>query len=320
MGNYSSTNFEVLPCFLNDIEMCYQPFNYTNNAMNLGSLVLNILHLLILFQITELKNTKYFWSILNITLVDVEFSIIMFFYFSCEVRVAIYKLSAISMFSLFLAIQVLTAFAVISRYSVLIMASIERYVAVCRPHEYKTNYIVRKIKICFGLTIALTFLYSILICVTHLPLPELCRSQLKVTFASGRPLILTYGLLTIPIVSASLVITILLVKVWRKLRIMTKKPIGGQRNKTLLAASKYIISIYIMHQLLNVLLLIYTTLQLSNFSTSIFIIEIVSTFCVNLYGVANVILFAYFHPKYVSKIKSILRIDRCSNQVQPDTS
>jgi len=210
---------------------------------------------------------------------------------------------------------------VISRYSVLIVASIERYVAVCRPHEYKTNYVVRKIKICFGLTITLTFLYSISICATHFPLPELCWSQLKVTFASGRPLIQTYVSLTIPIVSASLVITILLVKVWMKLRIMTKKPVAGQRNKTLLAASKYIILIYVMHQLLNVLLIIYTTIHLSTFSTSIFIVlEIVSIFGVNLYGIANVILFAYFHPKYVSKIKSILRIDRCSNQVQPDAS
>jgi len=58
-------------------------------------------------------------------------------------------------------------------------------------------------------------------------------------------------------------------------------------------------------------------LQFTNFSTLIFVTEIVVIFCVNLYGIANLIVFAYFHPKCVSKIKSILRIDRCSNQVQP---
>jgi len=92
---------------------------------------------------------------------------------------------------------------------------------------------------CFGFAIALTFLYSSLVCAAHLP--EICWYQLKVALISGKPLILTYVLLTIPIVSASLVITILLVKVWRKLRIMAKRPIGGRSNKTFLAASKYVI-------------------------------------------------------------------------------
>jgi len=69
-----------------------------------------------------------------------------------------------------------------------------------------------------------------------------------------------------------------------------------------------------------VLLVTIAMLQLSSFSTSKFIIEMVGASLINFYDVANMILFAYLHPKYVSKIKSILRIDRCSNQVQPDTS
>jgi len=318
MGNYSSTNFEVLPCVQNDTETCYQPFNQINNAINLVSFILNILHLLVLCQMTELRTTKYFWILVNLTLSDIINSVITPLYFSCKLRVAIFKLSSFATYSLFLTFQGLIGFAVISRYSVLIIASIERYVAVCRPHDYKTNYIVRKIKMTFGIAILLTFIYSFITCTTHLP--GLCWSQLKVVFASGKSSILAFVLLTIPICSASLVITILLVKVWRKLRIMTKKPIGGQRNKTLLAASKYIIWIYVMHQIMNSLLAILVVLQFSIFSTFIFILEIVATFCVNLYGIANLILFAYFYPKYVSKIKSILRIDRCSNQVQPDDS
>jgi len=318
MRNYSSTNFEVLPCVQNDTETCYQPFNQTNNAINLVSFILNILHLLVLCQMTELRTTKYFWSLLNITITDMMVSVITPLYFSCELRVAIFKLSSVSTYSLFLAIQVLMGFAATCRYSVLLIASIERYIAVCRPHDYKTNYIVRKMERCFGVAIALTFIYSFLICAAQLP--ELCWSQLKIVFAFGKSSILTYVLLTVQICSISLVITILLVRVWRKLRIMTKNPIGGQRNKTLMAASRYIIWIYVMHQVLNVLVVIFLTLQLSNYSTIIFLVEIVATLCVNLYGIANVIVFAYFHPKYVSKIKSILRIDRCSNQVQPDDS
>jgi len=314
MGNYISTNFEILPCVNNNTEKCYQPFNQTNNAINSVSFVLNI-HLLVLRQMTELRTTKYFWILVNITLSDIITSVLTPLYFSCELRVAIFKLPPAATYSLFLTFQGLIGFAVISRYSVLLIASIERYVAVCKPHGYKTNYIVRKIKICFGFALALTFIYSFLICVTHLP--ELCWSQLKVVFASGKSSKLTFGLLTIPMCSTSLVITVLMVKVWKKLKTVTKKPIGGQRNKTLLAASKYIIWIYVMHQILNSLLAILVVLQFSIFSTFTFILEIVATFCVNFYGIANVIVFAYFHPKYVSKIKSILRIDRCSNQVQP---
>jgi len=318
MGNYSSTNFEVLPCVQNDTETCYQSFNQTNNAINLVSFVLNILHLLVLCQMAELRTTKYFWTLINITLSDIITSVISPLYFSCELRAAIFKLVSIVIYSLFLTIQVLIRVAVITKYPVLLIASIERYVAVCRPHDYKTNYIVRKIKISFGLAFALTFIYSAFICMVYLP--KLCWSQLKIKYAFGKPLILASALLTIPVSAQSLVITILLVKVWRKLRIMIKKPIGGQSNKTLLAASKYIIWIYVMHQISNFLLIILMVLQFTNFSTLIFVTEIVVIFCVNLYGIANVIVFAYFHPKYVLKIKSILRIDRCSNQVQPDDS
>jgi len=318
MGNYGSTNFEVLPCVQNDTEVCYQPFNQTNIVLNSASFVLNILHLLVLHQMTELRTTKYFWILVNITLSDIMISIISSLYFSCELRVAIFKLSSVAIYILFCAAQGLIGFAVISRYSVLLITSIERYIAVCRPHDYKTNYIVRKIKMCFGFAIALTFIYSFLACVMYLP--ELCWSQLKVMSAPGRTLIIGNVLLTIPVSIESLAITILLVKVWRKLRIMTKNPIGGQSNKTLLAASRYIIWIYVMHQISNFLLTILMVCQFTNFSTFLFILEIVATFCANLYGIANVILFAYFHPKYVSKIKSILRIDRCSKHVQPDDS
>jgi len=171
---------------------------------------------------------------------------------------------------------------------------------------------------CFGSVLALTFIYSFITCASHLP--ELCWSQLKVMFASGKPSILGNVLLAFPVGSISLVVTVFLVKVWRKLRIMTKKPIGGQSNKTVLAASRYIIWIYVMHQISNFLVVILIMLQFTTFSTFTFILEIVATFCANLYGIANLILFAYFHPKYVSKIKSILRIDRCSNRVQPDDS
>ncbi|KAF6040779.1 hypothetical protein EB796_000921 [Bugula neritina] len=93
MGNYSLSYKDILPCH-NDTDQCYHPFAQILDGVNCLSIILNILHLVILNQMKEIKTTKYFFILVNFGISDIIFSISSILYFNCEVREAILQLHA----------------------------------------------------------------------------------------------------------------------------------------------------------------------------------------------------------------------------------
>jgi len=91
-GNYSSSAYgDISPCHT-DTEECYLPFVYINDGINFLSILLNILHLIILNQMEEIKATKYFWILMNFSISDILYSCISSIYFSCRIKQAILHL------------------------------------------------------------------------------------------------------------------------------------------------------------------------------------------------------------------------------------
>lgn len=268
---------------------------------------------------TELKTTKYFWILVNITLSDIITSLSTILYFSCGIRILIFKkFFTLIPYLVYMTAQILVVYAAVSRYLVLLISSIERYIAVCKPHVYKTNYLVNNTNKFFGSAYFLALPYSVLI---HGEiLSQLCWSPIKVGYASIKYRILPIVMLTFTILTLSLVITIFLVKVWKKLRIMAKRPVATKSNKTLPAASKFVIWTYTIHQITNLPLIIFLVYQLLETSEQVFLIEASTAIFISFYGIGNVALFAYFHSKYILTIKRILKINWFNNRVQPSTT
>jgi len=50
------------------------------------SLILNILHLIVLSQMKEIKTINYFWILLNISISNIISSCFNFMYFNCQVK------------------------------------------------------------------------------------------------------------------------------------------------------------------------------------------------------------------------------------------
>jgi len=73
MGNYSLSYRDTLPCH-NDTNQCYHPFAQILDGVNCLSIILNILHLVILNQMKEIKTTKYFFILVNFGISDIIFS------------------------------------------------------------------------------------------------------------------------------------------------------------------------------------------------------------------------------------------------------
>lgn len=313
MGNYSSAYEEILPCDKETV-LCYQPFNEIYVGINCVSILLNILHLLILNDMKELKTTKYFWVLTNISVTDITTNIILIVYLNCDIRQLILQLPVTAAYWTFKAIGNLTGYASLLRFMVFLVASVEKYVGVCRPYSYSTHVLIVNLK---SFTVFLYVLAFLLKAVGSLVIAHpLCQASLKVQVA-GKTLTgsLVGSLYVMTVLTLSILITVLLVKVWRKLREMVSS--NAANNKVLMAASKYIILIYVIYQsslISTVMFVICTILKVSPLITDR--VEAVGAVLTSLYSIVNIPLFAFFHPKYLHVVRSHLKLRRF-NKVSP---
>ena len=105
---------------------------------NAASIVINVLHLLVLQKIPRVRESNYFWILLNLTLGDVAMSLSVILLVNCNiwysrncfVIVATYAFGG-------------CVFQV--RYWLLTLAVLDRYYAVCKPFQYTISTFINNI-------------------------------------------------------------------------------------------------------------------------------------------------------------------------------
>jgi len=317
MGNHESVNLEILPCLDNTTVDCYKSFSHANDALNYLSIAVNILHQLILSQMKELKATKYYWILTCISFSDIINSIMGVLHFSCEIKLAILNLSTVAANSIFKMIIAANMFSATTRYLVFLISSVEKYIAVCLPYQYETHTLIIHIRSFTGTLLAASFLMNL---VTNIAKDEpICCTPLKVGYFPNRTTSIVYGIYGGLAVFIYAIIGTLLAKVWKELKMITKR--NSYEEQLILAASKYISWTCLLHILSNIFFIVFLIFEQINLpAAATSAIEASVAVFNSLFGTGNVALFAYFHPKYVEKVKSCFKIGRSLNSVRPDST
>ena len=138
--------------------VCFKTWDMIILAMNTISLFINTFHLAILLRLESLRSTKYRHVLINITLADIVNVIGISSFYSCYDRsLDNYigeELSPRLPFTTFII-----HFTYIS-YPVFLVASVEKYLAICKPYSYRSSIIVKRLPLVFAMTWFFVFLIS----------------------------------------------------------------------------------------------------------------------------------------------------------------
>ena len=109
--------------------------------VNLMSFVINSFHLCIISRLETLRGTKYRCVLINVALADITNNIRMVIFYSCsEFFLASYIRGAPE---LRIPISVMMFISNYISFHVFLLASMEKYVAICEPFSYQSSVLVR---------------------------------------------------------------------------------------------------------------------------------------------------------------------------------
>jgi len=312
MGNQSIAYRDILPCH-NDTDQCYPPFAQILDGVNCLSIILNILHLVVLNQMKEIKTTKYFFILVNFGISDIIFSISSILYFNCGVREAILQLHAPAAYWISKLTFAGVGGGAVLRFLAFLLSSIEKYIGVCKPYKYSTHFFIKNFK-CLTALINIFGLLS-LIALGMIPEIEFCWTSLIIQIIpSTLEYKVVYSWFAVQNFTLSLLISVILVKVWKELKAMIQR--NSSEDRLVISASKYIIWSYVVYQLNLLFVIVVLICQTLNFFSSLAItVEAIIAIFVSMYGIVNIFVFIYFHPKYIDRVKSILRLVTRSHRV-----
>ena len=215
----------------------------TNISINVIAIIINIIHIIILKTIPGLSKRNHFWILVGITLADILVAISLALNTSCMIHDI--QLSANNIVgSAFLLVGKESTAQ--SRYLLLLLASLDRFYAVCKPFKYGTSTVVNNL----GKASLVMFIVSVVIPVVKLlAMPEsLCLSNetgpvLFNDSTKNKALlsVISFSLMLLPAVATA----ILLGNVGWELKKM-KKRAGGIEDQELKTASKYVVGTCIM--------------------------------------------------------------------------
>jgi len=263
----------------------------------------------------EFKSTKFFWVPIHLSVNEIISCLSFVLYFGCEIKLALLNLPAVTSYWMFAGIRIFAGYVVLCRYMILLFSSLERYIAVLHPHDYKTNTFVKNINLIIcGSMIPLLLLPILVDRVTFSPF---CKSPLTIDYESEKALLpKIFYFLCVALFTAS--ISALQVKLWKKLKSLAEVQVHGERNQKLRTAGKYVIWTYITYQLMSFPIILFLVLKLTKFSPYVVhTTQVITVLIGSCYGQSNILVFAYFNSEYRKVVKKIFNCRSAANRVEP---
>ena len=145
--------------------VCFTPLYGLIFAVYLASLLINIFHLAILLHLESLRGTKYRYVLVNISLADIVHVLSIAFMYSCYDTNIVTLIAGKSSLKNPLAIMI--TIGNYTPYYVFLVASMEKYLAICKPYSYQSSFIVRKLPLVFAMVwfFMVTFSICIIACI-----------------------------------------------------------------------------------------------------------------------------------------------------------
>ena len=276
---------------------CFRLLDTVVSVMNLASFMINTFHLSIVWRLESLKGTPYRYVLINIALADMCHTARVSVFRICDHFYAFYMVAGEPRVRITLR-SVLLAASYIS-YHIFLIASVQKYLAICKPISYQSSIISRRLPAVF----VAVWLYVAVICTSF--------STIDILYGSPSWLIfLQRAILTI---FPNLISSCLLIKVYkamkRRSREKTRRRMKSQQQRAKveeeeMSGTTYLVIIFTMEMIVFVIQLIAVTLYISLDASVTLLIW--TGFIKAPYTVANSMIYGWGTKAYRQHVRKVL--------------
>lgn len=301
MPNHTSTSASqfdavMLPC--EGMDNICPPSIIVHSVSSLISTAFNIIHLVILRNVSQLRGKPYFLVLMHLTFVDITCGISSFITSTCAFR----RWTALNDIGFGAAAFTLLNWCLSMRYYVLLLAMYEKYLAICTPLHYEGSFFIRHVHICvvlvwtaaLGLAVLTTVMGISGLCLHELygPSTLLASNTNEISFTLG------FG------IAIFIVFSSVLAKLMMELHKMKKR--AREQDVLLIQATIYIVIIAITYYVFLFPFLVSLVYMLAAGKSSI-VLDSVSFWMVNLYGYVNNIIYGWKTKAYRTQARLLLK-------------
>ena len=276
---------------------CFTPIDTAVGVMNLALFIINAFHLSIILRLGSLRGTPYRYVLINIALADMCYTARVSVSRMCDHLYGFYMMAGelgvrIALTSVLLAASCID-------YHIFLIASVQKYLAICKPIKYQSSIICRRLSAVF----VAVWLYVLAICPSFSAIDILYNVPLW--FIHVQSVILT--------ITPNLISSFLLIKVYRAMnkrsREKTQHGMKSQQRRAKdedeeMRGATYLLIIFTTEMIVFVIQLIGITLYLSLDVSAI--LSIWSGFVKAPYTVANMVIYGWRTKAYRQCVRKVL--------------
>ena len=276
---------------------CFTPIDTAVGAMNLASFMINAFHLSIISRLEYLKGTPYRHVLINIALADMCHTARASVFYICNPFFTFHMVAGELGVRIALRSVVLAASYI--SYHIFLIASVQKYLAICKPISYQSSIICRRLSAVF----AAVWLYVVVISTSFSAIDA--RYNLLWWIICLRAAILAI----IPNLISGCLLIIVYKAMKRRSREKTRRGMKSQQQRAKdeeeeMRGATYLMIIFTMEMTVFVIQLIGITLYLT-LDASV-ILSIWTGFIKAPYTVANTVIYGWRSKAYRQHVRKVL--------------
>ena len=259
--------------------------------VDMVSLLINSFHLFIILRLEALKGTKYRCVLINIALTDIVTSITSAMFYSChDFFIFNYALGEPE---LRIPIMVMILPSNYVSFHVFLVASMEKYLAICKPFSYQSSVLVRWLPLSF--VIVWLYIFSLGTTVAVINVLNLIPGISNLGMTVFRTAVFA--------VAPNLVSGTLLVKVYKELKRMRNRSEISAQDSEKANATMYLIIIFTLEMI--VFLLNCVCVIVVNSTGNSLICDIWSGFIKAPYSILNTVIYGWRTKSYRQYVRKL---------------
>lgn len=269
--------------------------NYSLIAVNIFCLLVNCFHVLVLSQLKVLNRDSYRSVLYHISIADMCNSVAM----SVRIFVKDYRVFTEQPVEFTIFYDVVLDSAVFLRYNILAGASVERFIAVCRPLSYGSSWYINNIHnslavfwfYTFAAVTARSIIFWDKYCISGFLGPTNILSfwpTIMAACSAGPPLLITL---------------MMMVLVCVEIAKMSRRS-NTDQEKVIYSAAKYLIIIIIMFYVFLLVPILNYILAMTD--TFFFGVGYMEYSLYSVYGILNTVIYGWMHVNYRGVIRQFM--------------
>ena len=294
--NTTSSNASLPVNNGSNISESSDPLEIFTVVVNVIAFIINTFHLGIISRLESLKETRYRCVLINIALADIVYNVFMAVYYSYYKIVLITFAYGEPILRILLTIVTYTCNYM--SFHVFALASMEKYLAICKPFSYESSVIVRRLPVNF--VIVWLYVFSVNTVVAFIVKLDLISGMSN----NAMPVLGTLVLAIAP----SLLSGTLLIKVYRELKRMRNRSQNSSEDSDETKAAMYLIIIFTLEM---IVFLLNSICVIVLHSTGVVVIfKIWQAFIKAPYTILNTVIYGWRTQSYRQYVRELIGCNR----------